>query len=157
MQKITPFLWFDGNAEEAVNLYTSIFKNSKMEAITRYGAGGPGPKGTVMTATFLLDGQKFMALNGGPHYTFSPAISFVINCQTQEEIDWFWEKLTEGGEAVQCGWLKDRFGVSWQVVPTIMGELMTDKDAQKAQRVLEAMLQMIKIDIATLKRAYEGQ
>lgn len=157
MQKITPFLWFDGNAEEAVNLYTSIFKNSKMEAITRYGAGGPGPEGTVMTATFLLDGQKFMALNGGPHYTFSPAISFVINCQTQEEIDWFWEKLTEGGEAVQCGWLKDRFGVSWQVVPTIMGELMTDKDAQKAQRVLEAMLQMIKIDIATLKRAYEGQ
>ena len=157
MQKITPFLWFDGNAEEAVNLYTSIFKNSKIEAITRYGAGGPGPEGTVMTATFLLDGQKFMALNGGPHYTFSPAISFVINCQTQEEVDWFWEKLTEGGEAVQCGWLKDRFGISWQVVPTIMGELMTDKDAQKAQRVLEVMLQMIKIDIATLKRAYEGQ
>ncbi len=157
MQKITPFLWFDGNAEEAVNLYTSIFKNSKIEAITRYGAGGPGPEGTVMTATFLLDGQKFMALNGGPHYTFSPAISFVINCQTQEEVDWFWGKLTEGGEAMQCGWLKDRFGISWQVVPTVLGELMTDKDAQKAQRVLEAMLQMIKIDIATLKRAYEGQ
>ena len=157
MQKITPFLWFDGNAEEAVNLYTSIFKNSKIEAITRYGAGGPGPEGTVMTATFQLDGQKFMALNGGPHYTFSPAISFVINCETQEEVDWFWEKLTEGGEAVQCGWLRDRFGVSWQVVPTVLGELMTDKDAQKAQRVLEAMLQMVKIDIATLKRAYEGQ
>ncbi|MBP6828589.1 MAG: VOC family protein [Saprospiraceae bacterium] len=157
MQKITPFLWFDGNAEEAVNLYTSIFKNSKIEAITRYGAGGPGPEGTVMTATFLLDGQKFMALNGGPHYTFSPAISFVINCQTQEEVDWFWGKLTEGGEAMQCGWLKDRFGISWQVVPTVLGELMTDKDAQKSQRVLEAMLQMIKIDIATLKRAYEGQ
>lgn len=158
MQKITPFLWFDGNAEEAVNLYTSIFKNSKIEALTRYGAGGPGPEGTVMTATFQLDGQKFMALNGGPHYTFSPAISFVINCETQEEVDWFWEKLTEGGgEAVQCGWLRDKFGVSWQVVPTVLGELMTDKDAQKAQRVLEAMLQMVKIDIATLKRAYEGQ
>ncbi|MGH9435997.1 MAG: VOC family protein [Terriglobia bacterium] len=154
MQKITPFLWFDGKAEEAANFYTSIFKNSKLGSITRYGDAGPGPKGTVMIATFQLEGQEFMALNGGPQFTFSPAISFVVNCETQEEVDALWEKLSEGGEKRQCGWLKDKYGVSWQIVPTVLGEMVQDKDAGKSKRVMEAMLKMKKIDINGLKQAY---
>jgi len=133
MQKITPFLWFDGKAEEAMRFYVSIFKNSKVGAITRYGDAGPGPKGTVMVVTFQLDGQEFIALNGGPQFTFSPAISFVVNCETQEEVDAFWEKLSEGGEKLQCGWLRDKYGLSWQIVPTVLGEMMQDKDAEKSQ------------------------
>jgi predicted 3-demethylubiquinone-9 3-methyltransferase (glyoxalase superfamily) len=155
VQKITPFLWFDGKAEEATNFYVSIFKNSKVGTITRYGDSGPGPKGTVMVATFQLDGQEFIALNGGPQFTFTPAISFVVNCTTQEEIDTYWEKLSEGGAKNQCGWLQDKYGLSWQIVPTVLGELLQDKDAAKAQRVMKAMLQMTKIDIAVLKQAYE--
>jgi predicted 3-demethylubiquinone-9 3-methyltransferase (glyoxalase superfamily) len=155
MQKITPFLWFDGKAEEATNFYVSIFKNSKVGSITRYGDAGPGPKGTVMVATFQLDGQEFIALNGGPQFTFTPAISFVVNCTTQEEVDTYWEKLSEGGAKNQCGWLQDKYGLSWQIVPTVLGELLQDKDAAKAQRVMKAMLQMTKIDIALLKQAHE--
>lgn len=154
-QKITPFLWFDTNAEEAIDLYTSLFKNSKIVNVSRYGEAGPGQAGTVMTATFTLDGQAFMALNGGPEFTFTEAISFFVNCETQEEVDELWEKLSEGGEKGQCGWLKDKFGVSWQIVPTALGELLGDKDPEKAKRVLEAMLQMHKIDIGKLKQAYE--
>jgi predicted 3-demethylubiquinone-9 3-methyltransferase (glyoxalase superfamily) len=155
MQKITPFLWFDGKAEEAMNFYVSIFKNSKAGSITRYGEEGPGPKGTVMVATFRLDGQEFVALNGGPQFTFTPAVSFVVNCESQEEVDHFWEKLSAGGEKIQCGWLKDKFGLSWQVVPTILGELLQDKNAEKSQRVMKAMMQMQKIDIKALRQAYE--
>ena len=155
MQKITPFLWFDDQAEEAVNYYTSIFKNSKILSVSRYGEAGPGVKGTVMTATFQLEGQEFMALNGGPTFKFTEAISFYVSCETQEEVDYLWEKLSEGGEEVQCGWLKDKYGVSWQIVPTMLGELLQDKDAEKALRVMEAMLQKVKIDIAGLKQAYE--
>src|ERR1700674_1852167 len=157
MQKITPFLWFDGKAEEAMRFYVSIFKNSKVGAITRYGDAGPGPKGTVMVVTFQLDGQEFIALNGGPPFTFSPAISFVVNCETQEEVNEFWEKLSAGGEKVQCGWLKDKYGVSWQIVPTILAELMSDKDAAKTQRVMQALMQMTKLDIQQLKQAYDGK
>ena len=155
MQKITPFLWFDGNAEEAMNFYISIFKNSKIVSVTRYGEAGPGSKGTVMTASFLIEGQEFVALNGGPQFTFSQAISFVVNCQTQEEVDKFWEKLSEGGEKQQCGWLKDKFGVSWQIVPVVLVEMLQDKDPEKSKRVMAAMLKMDKIDIKTLKQAYE--
>ena len=155
MQKITPFLWFDGKAEEAANFYVSIFKNSKIVNVIRHGDAGPGPKGTVMSAVFELDGQTFMALNGGPMFTFSPAISFFVNCETQEEVDDLWEKLSQGGERQRCGWLKDKYGVSWQIVPTILGQLLQDKDAEKSKRVMNAMLQMDKIDIAGLKRAYE--
>src|SRR5437870_5443296 len=154
MQKITPFLWFDGKAEEAVNFYVSIFKNSKVVSFTRYGEAGPGPKGTVMSATFQLDGQEFYALNGGPMFTFSPAISFFVKCETQPEIDEMWEKLSAGGEKQRCGWLKDKYGVSWQIVPPVLGEMLSDEDAEKSKRVMEAMLQMDKIDIDTLKRAY---
>ena len=157
MQKITPFLWFDGKAEEAMRFYVSIFKNSKVGAITRYGDAGPGPKGTVMVVTFQLDGQEFIALNGGPQFTFSPAISFVVNGETQEEVDAFWEKLSEGGEKLQCGWLRDKYGLSWQIVPTVLGEMMQDKDAEKSQRVMKAMLQMNKLDIERLKQAYAQQ
>ena len=157
MQKITPFLWFDGKAEEAMHFYVSIFKNSKAGSITRYGDAGPGPKGTVMVVTFQLDGQEFIALNGGPQFTFSPAISLVVNCETQEEVDAFWEKLSEGGEKLQCGWLRDKYGLSWQIVPTVLGKMMQDKDAEKSQRVMKAMLQMNKIDIERLKQAYERQ
>ena len=153
MQKITPFLWFDDQAEEAMVFYTSIFKNSKIGSISRYGDAGPGPAGSVMSATFQLDGQEFMALNGGPVFTFSPAISFFVNCETQEEVDDLWDKLSEGGEEGQCGWLKDRYGLSWQIVPSALGEMLGDKDAEKAQRVMNAMLQMRKIDIATLRLA----
>ena len=155
MQKITPFLWFDGNAEEAMNFYTSIFKNSWMVSVSRYGEGGPGPKGEVMSATFLLDGQEFHALNGGPQFSFTPAISFFVNCETQEEVDDLWENLSKGGEKSQCGWLKDKFGISWQIIPTALGKLLNDPDPVKSQRVMAAMLQMTKIDIAGLKRAYE--
>jgi predicted 3-demethylubiquinone-9 3-methyltransferase (glyoxalase superfamily) len=154
MQKITPFLRFDGKSEEAMNFYVSIFKNSKVVSVTRYGEAGPGPKGTVMSATFQLDGQEFYALNGGPMFTFSPAISFFVKCETQPEIDKMWEKLSAGGEKQRCGWLKDKYGVSWQIVPPVLGEMLSDKDAEKSKRVMEAMLQMDKIDIDTLKRAY---
>ncbi|WP_331436863.1 VOC family protein [Gordoniibacillus kamchatkensis] len=155
VQKISPYLWFDNQAEEAVNLYVSIFKNSKVESVVRYGEAGPGPAGAVMSATFRLEGQRFMALNGGPHFTFSPAISFFVSCETQQEVDELWSKLTaDGGEEGRCGWLKDKFGVSWQIVPTVLGELMQDKDAGKSQRVMQAMLQMNKLDIERLKQAY---
>ena len=155
MQKITPFLWFDDKAEEAANFYTSIFNNSKIGTIARYGEEGPGPKGTVMSATFQLAGQEFMALNGGPLFTFSPAISFFVNCETQEEVDELWVKLSEGGEKQRCGWLKDKYGLSWQIIPTALGEMLQDKDAEKSRKVMEAMLQMDKIDIERLKLAYE--
>jgi predicted 3-demethylubiquinone-9 3-methyltransferase (glyoxalase superfamily) len=157
MQKITPFLWFNDQAEEAINFYVSIFKNSGIVSVTRYGEGGPGPKGAVMTATFQLDGQEFMALNGGPRFKFTEAISFLVNCETQQEVDGLWEKLSEGGEEGRCGWLKDKYGLSWQIVPTVLGGMLQDKDAEKAKRVMGAMLQMNKIDIKTLKQAYEQQ
>ncbi len=160
-QKITPFLWFDNQAEEAVSFYTSIFKNSKIGAISRYdeaGAKAAGrPKGSVMIASFQLDGQEFVALNGGPQFKFTEAISFVVNCESQEEVDEFWNKLTDGGQESQCGWLKDKFGLSWQIVPTILSELLAGKDSEKSQRVMKAMLQMKKIDIPTLKQAAEKQ
>jgi predicted 3-demethylubiquinone-9 3-methyltransferase (glyoxalase superfamily) len=155
MQKITPFLWFDGKAEEAANFYVSIFKNSKIGTVNRYGEHGPGPKGTVMIATFQLDGQNFIALNGGPQFKFTPAISLVVNCETQEEVDHFWEKLSQGGTTRQCGWLQDKFGVSWQIVPTALGKLMSDPDPQKTSRVMGALMQMQKIDIYGLQAAYE--
>ena len=155
MQKITPFLWFNDNAEEAMNFYVSTFRNSKVMNVARYGEAGPGPNGTVMTATFQLDGQEFLALNGGPQFKFTEAISFVVYCKTQEEVDEFWEKLSEGGEKSRCGWLKDKFGLSWQIVPTILAELYQDKDPEKTKRVMEAMLQMDKLDIKALKQAYE--
>jgi predicted 3-demethylubiquinone-9 3-methyltransferase (glyoxalase superfamily) len=157
MQKITPFLWFDGNAEEAMNFYTSIFKNSKIGRVGRYGDAGPGPKGSVMTGTFQIEGQEFMVLNGGPMFKFTPAISFLVNCETQEEVDELWEKLSAGGELMQCGWLKDKFGVTWQIIPKALGELLGDKDPQKSQRVMKAMMKMIKIDVQGLRRAYEGK
>jgi predicted 3-demethylubiquinone-9 3-methyltransferase (glyoxalase superfamily) len=156
MQKITPFLWFDGRAEEAMNFYTSIFKNSKCVGVSRYGDAGPGPKGSVMTATFQLEGQEFVALNGGPHFTFTPAISFFVHCETQEEVDELWEKLSVGGKTNQCGWLQDKFGVSWQIIPTALMKMLGDKDPVKSKRVMQAMLQMTKIDIQGLKKAYEG-
>ena len=156
-QKITPFLWFDHQAEEAVGFYTSIFKNSKVGTITRYGEAGPGPKGSVMTMAFELDGQGFVALNGGPQFQFTPAISFVINCESQEEVDHYWETLSAGGQEIQCGWLRDKYGVSWQVVPTALIDMLHDKDATRAQRVMKAMLQMKKIDIPRLEEAYRQQ
>ena len=155
MQKITPFLWFDGKAEEAANFYTSIFKNSKVGRITRYGEAGPGPKGTAMSVTFQIEGQEFMALNGGPQFKFTEAISFFVNCETQEEVDDLWEKLSAGGEKGRCGWLKDKFGLSWQIIPSALGQMLGDKDPEKSKRVMQAMLQMNKIDIKALKRAYE--
>jgi predicted 3-demethylubiquinone-9 3-methyltransferase (glyoxalase superfamily) len=157
MQKITPFLWFNDQAEQAAKFYTSIFKNSKLGSISRYGEGSPGQPGKVMSATFQLAGQEFMALNGGPEFTFSPAISFFVNCETQEEVDEYWERLSEGGEKQNCGWLKDKFGVSWQIIPTVLGKLLGDKDAQKSQRVMQAMLKMYKIDIKELQMAYEKE
>lgn len=159
MQKIITFLWFDTQAEEAANFYVSLFKNSKIESVSRYPAEGEDitgkQAGTVMTVKFRLDGQEFIALNGGPHFKFTEAVSLVVNCETQEEIDEFWEKLTEGGAEVQCGWLKDKYGLSWQIVPPVLDEMLQDADAEKAGRVMKAMLQMKKIDIQTLKRAYE--
>ncbi|MEK6288046.1 MAG: VOC family protein [Acidobacteriota bacterium] len=157
MQKITPFLWFDNNAEEAVKFYVSIFKNSKVLSVTCCGEAGPGPKGTVLTMAFQLEGLEFIALNGGPQFTFTEAISLSVDSNTQEEIDELWEKLSEGGEKSSCGWLKDKYGLSWQVNPTILIEMLQDKDPEKAKRVMEAMLQMDKIDIKTLKQAYDGQ
>jgi predicted 3-demethylubiquinone-9 3-methyltransferase (glyoxalase superfamily) len=156
MQKITPFLWFDNNAEEAAKFYVSVFKNSKIGGVSRYGEAGPEPAGTVMVATFQLDGQEFVALNGGPRFKFTEAISLVVNCETQAEVDEFWEKLSEGGEKSRCRWLKDKYGLSWQVVPTVLAELMQGKDPEKSKRVMKAMLQMDKIDIEPLKQAYDG-
>jgi predicted 3-demethylubiquinone-9 3-methyltransferase (glyoxalase superfamily) len=155
-QKITPFLWFNNNLEEAMQFYTSVFKNSKVENISRYSAAGPGPEGTVMSGTFQLEGQRFLALNGGPHYSFTPAISFFVNCETQEEVDELWEKLSEGGTKGRCGWLQDKFGLSWQVIPTALGKLLQDPDRVKAGNVMKAMMQMDKIDIETLQQAYEA-
>jgi predicted 3-demethylubiquinone-9 3-methyltransferase (glyoxalase superfamily) len=155
MQKITPFLWFDSQAGEAANFYVSIFNDSKIVSVTRYGAAGPGPEGSVMSVIFQLNGQEFYALNGGPLFTFSPAISFFIHCKAQEEIDHFWEKLSAGGREDRCGWLQDKYGLSWQVVPDGLGEMLGDKDAAKSKRVMEAMLKMGKLDIATLKAAYD--
>lgn len=157
MQKITPFLWFNEQAEEAASFYVSIFKSSKIVSTMRYGEGSRGPTGSVMTVTFELDGEEFIALNGGPYFTLSPAISFFIQCETQEEVDHFWEKLSEGGKRMQCGWVTDRFGVTWQVAPTIMGRMLQDKDAEKSNRVMKAMLQMEKPDIKRLTDAYEGR
>jgi predicted 3-demethylubiquinone-9 3-methyltransferase (glyoxalase superfamily) len=155
VQKITPFLWFDNNAEEAMEFYTSVFKNSKVGRVTLYPEGSPGPAGTVMIATFQIEGQEFAVLNGGPAFKFTEAISFVVNCETQEEVDEYWKKLTAGGgQEVECGWLKDKFGLSWQIVPSILVNLMGDKDREKAKRVMQAMLKMKKIDIEGLKRAY---
>lgn|SRR6185436_3361780 len=157
MQKITPFLWFDNNAEQAVKFYLSIFKDSKILSTTRYGEAGPGPAGTVLTISFQLEGQEFVALNGGPQFPFTEAISLSVNADTQEEVDEFWEKLSEGGEKSRCGWLKDKFGLSWQVNPSILGEMLQDSDPEKAKRVMLAMLQMDKIDIAKIKQAYDGK
>ena len=155
MQKITPFLWFDTQAEEAANFYVSVFKNARVGAVSRYGDSGPGPAGSVMVVPFEIEGQEFLALNGGPMFAFSPAISFVVNCETQTEVDELWEKLSVGGETMQCGWLKDKYGLSWQIVPTILGKLVSDPDPVKSNRVMQAMLQMTKLDIAGLRRAYE--
>ena len=155
-KKITTFLTFDGRAEEAVDLYTSIFDDSRIVSTSRYGKGGPGPEGSLMTATFELAGQELVALNGGPSFTFSQGMSLLVDCETQEEVDELWEKLCEGGEPGPCGWLTDRFGVSWQIIPRALPELLTDPDPEKSRRVMEAMLQMSKIEIAELQRAYEG-
>jgi len=163
MQTITPFLWFDNQAEDAANFYTSVFsaagRKSKIGSVSRYdeaGASASGrPKGSAMTVAFQLDGQEFIALNGGPHFKFTEAISFVINCKDQEEVDYFWERLSEGGQESRCGWLKDRYGLSWQVVPTVLGEMFQDKDPKRSKRVMEAMLKMGKLDIKALKQAYE--
>ncbi len=157
MQKITTFLWYNDKAEEAARFYTSIFKNSKIGAISRYGEAGPGPKGTVMTITFQIEGQEFMALNGGPHFTFTPAISLLVNCESQAEVDDLWEKLSAGGQKSQCGWLTDKYGLSWQIIPTALGKLMSDPDPARSGRVIKAMLQMGKIDIQALERAASGQ
>lgn len=154
MPKITPFLWFDDNAEEAMNFYTSIFKNAQVGRVSRYPEGAPGPAGKVMSATFQLEGQEFMALNGGPQFKFTEAISFFVTCETQEEVDELWAKLSAGGKESRCGWLKDRFGLSWQIIPSALGKMLGDKDREKAQRVVKAMLQMNKIDLAGLQRAY---
>jgi len=154
VNKITPSLWFDNNVEEAIEFYSTIFEDSEVLSVNRYGEGGPGPAGSVLVASFRLNGQEFIAINGGPHFTFTEAISFTIDCASQEEVDHFWDKLTDGGEPSQCGWLKDKFGLSWQVVPKILIELMQDEDPVKANRVMQAMLQMTKIDIAKLKEAY---
>ncbi|HLG98495.1 MAG TPA: VOC family protein [Bryobacteraceae bacterium] len=155
MEKITPFLWFDTQAEEAARFYTSIFKNSKISRISRYGDGGPGPKGSVMVVEFELNGQQFLALNGGPQFKFTEAVSFVVNCEAQQEIDELWEKLSDGGRADRCGWLKDKFGLSWQIIPNALGKLMSDPDPGKSKRVMQAMLQMQKLDIQRLQDAYQ--
>ena len=156
MQKITPFLWFNGQAEEAMQFYTSVFPDSRVVDVMRYGDAGPGPKGSVMSCTFELEGQAFIALNGGPMFQFSPAISFFVKCATQAEVDSLWEKLAAGGRVQQCGWLQDRFGVSWQVVPTVLGTMLQDADRAKSSRVMKAMMKMVKLDIAALERAYAG-
>ena len=156
MQKITPFLWFDANAEEAVAFYTSIFPNSSIQQVDRYGKDSPGTEGTVMVIAFTLNGQAFMALNGGPVYQFSPATSFVVSCEDQAEVDHYWDHLIEGGQADQCGWLTDKFGVTWQIVPKELDEMLADPDPQKAYRAMQAMLKMVKLDIAELRKAFEG-
>jgi predicted 3-demethylubiquinone-9 3-methyltransferase (glyoxalase superfamily) len=156
MPKITPFLWFDGQAQEAANFYVSVFKNAKIVSPMRTDGGGPRPEGAVMSVTFQIDGRDFIAFNGGPLFTFSPAMSLFVRCETQSEIDELWEKLSEGGEKQRCGWLKDKYGVSWQIIPPILGEFLQSKDAEKAKRAMAAMMQMTKIDIAALKKAYEG-
>jgi predicted 3-demethylubiquinone-9 3-methyltransferase (glyoxalase superfamily) len=158
MPKITPFLWFENQAEEAAAFYVSVFKNSKITRVTRYGDAGPKPKGTVMTVDFELDGQEFTALNGGPEFKFNEAVSFTVNCKTQQEVDEFWRKLTAGGgQEIECGWLKDKYGLAWQITPTVLTELIGDPDPQKANRVMAAMMKMKKIDIATLKRAADDR
>jgi predicted 3-demethylubiquinone-9 3-methyltransferase (glyoxalase superfamily) len=157
MQKITPFLWFNDQAEEAANFYVSLFKDSKVDTVTRYGDSGPGPKGSVMTVTFTLAGEEFIALNGGPQFTFTEAISFVVNCETQQEIDSYWDKLSEGGQQIECGWLKDRYGLAWQIVPTYLGEVMKEKDQAKMDRTMKAVMKMKKLDVAGLKKAAEGR
>jgi predicted 3-demethylubiquinone-9 3-methyltransferase (glyoxalase superfamily) len=154
LQKISPFLWFDHQAEEAARFYTSVFKNSRIGAVTRYGEGGPGPKGSVMTVAFELDGQTFTALNGGPLFKFTEAVSFVVNCETQQEVDEMWEKLLAGGKEVECGWVKDKYGLAWQIVPTVLMEMLQDRDAERKERVMQAMLKMKKLDIAGLEAAY---
>ena len=157
MQKIVTFLWFDNKAEEAANLYVSVFKNSKITSVSRYGEAGPGPKGTAMVVVFELEGQQFMALNGGPHFAFTPAISLLVNCESQAEVDELWDKLLAGGgQKSRCGWLQDKFGLSWQIIPTALGKLMSDPDPEKSKRVMQAMLTMDKIDIAKLQAAHEG-
>jgi predicted 3-demethylubiquinone-9 3-methyltransferase (glyoxalase superfamily) len=156
MQNIVPFLWFDGKAEEAARFYVSLFPNSKIDDIGHYGDEGLAEEGSVMTVSFQLNGQEFMALNGGPEYSFTPAVSFMVSCETQAEVDHFWDKLVEGGKPVQCGWLTDKYGLSWQIVPTILGKLMSDPDREKAGRVTKAMLQMVKLDVDALQRAYDG-
>jgi predicted 3-demethylubiquinone-9 3-methyltransferase (glyoxalase superfamily) len=155
-QKITPFLWFNDNAEQAMDFYTSVFKDSKIVSVSRYGDAGPGPKGTVMVGKFEIEGQEFLALNGGPHFTFTEAISLVVNCETQAEVDYYWDKLGAGGKIQQCGWLKDKFGLSWQIVPTALGELMAKGAPEQANRVMQVMMKMVKLDIATLQKAYDG-
>ena len=157
MKSINPFLWFDSQAEEAASFYISLFPNSKILGVTRYGEAGPGEAGSVMTVNFELNGREFVALNGGPEFTFTEAVSFLVNCETQEEVDELWEKLSEGGEKEPCGWLKDKYGLSWQVVPTVLDELIGDPDPEKSQRVMNAMLQMSKIEIEPLREAYEGK
>ena len=158
MPRISPFLWFDTQAEEAANFYVSIFPNSRITKVSRYGEGGPGPKGSVMVVAFELDGQHILALNGGPHFKFTEAISLVVDCKTQEEIDHYWQKLTtDGGQEVQCGWLKDKFGLSWQIVPAQMGEIMSDPDPSRAKRAMQAMMKMKKLDINALKAAAAGK
>ena len=155
MQKIVPFLWFDGNAEEAMNFYVSVFKDSTVLSVTRYGEAGPGKKGTVMSCTFQLEGQDFYALNGGPQFKFTPAISLFVNCETQQEIDALWKTLSAGGREDQCGWLQDKYGLSWQIIPTALGRMLGDKDAKKATAAMKAMLQMKKLDIKGLQQAYD--
>jgi predicted 3-demethylubiquinone-9 3-methyltransferase (glyoxalase superfamily) len=156
-QKITPFLTFDNQAEEAAKFYTSVFKDSTINSISYYGEGAPAPKGSVMTVGFTLCGLKFTALNGGPHFKFTDGVSFTVSCENQEEVDYYWNKLTEGGQEVACGWLKDKFGLAWQITPVRLIELITDKDPEKANRVMQAMMKMIKIDIPTLEKAAEGK
>ncbi|HTQ31195.1 MAG TPA: VOC family protein [Opitutaceae bacterium] len=155
MQKITPFLWFNDQAEEAARLYTSIFKKSRIVEISRYGDAGPGPKGSVMTVSFQLEGQDFIALNGGPQYTFNPAISLFVDCKDQAEVDTLWEKLCRGGEPVACGWLRDKYGISWQIIPSALLKMRRDKDPARSARVMKAMMQMVKIDVKKLKKAYD--
>ena len=156
IQRITPFLWFDNQAEEAANFYASIFPNSAVRRITRYGEAGPGPAGSVMTVEFQLEGQTFVALNGGPHFNFTEAISFVVNCESQAEVDRYWDKLSAGGAEVECGWVKDKFGLSWQIVPTVLLQFLSDPDPKKSQSAMKAMLGMKKLNVAALKRAYDN-